>query len=282
MPTRTFERILIPVDFNDISAHALRVAASVLERCGGGELTAMYSQWFEAPPYFTSGRVDELRREFSDSLQLAEESLRSFVRSALGSAADAVGVRAVEALPADGIRQLADLKNADLIVMGTHGRTGLNRWMLGSVAERVLRESRAPVLTVRSALREPVRRVLCPVSDTEPSRRALALAAGVSACLGASLTVFHVHEPGGADPIANLCNWIPAEHRTQCEIRELVRHGDASEEIVRIAAEEPYDLIVMGTERRKFFDGMVLGTTTLRTVRHASCPVLTTGSERAA
>jgi len=61
----------------------------------------------------------------------------------------------MEALPADGIGQLAALKNANLIVMGTHGRSGLNRWMLGSVAERVLRESLVPVLTVRSARVKP-------------------------------------------------------------------------------------------------------------------------------
>jgi nucleotide-binding universal stress UspA family protein len=71
----------------------------------------------------------------------------------------------MDALPADGILQLAALKNADLIVMGTHGRSGLNRWMLGSVAERVLRESPVPVLTVRSAPHETIRRVLCPVHD---------------------------------------------------------------------------------------------------------------------
>jgi nucleotide-binding universal stress UspA family protein len=61
-------------------------------------------------------------------------------------------------------------------------------------------------------------------------------------------------------------------------IRESVLHGYPAEEIVRLAAEEPYDLVVLGAARRRFFEGMVLGTTTLRTVRHASCPVLTVGS----
>jgi nucleotide-binding universal stress UspA family protein len=282
MQAHTFESILVPVDFSEISAHALRAASLFREHCGRGALTAMYSQWFEAPPYFTSGRLEELRTEFSESLRLAEESLGGFVHSTLGPAEQAVRVRAMEAFPADGILRLSQLLKADLIVMGTHGRSGLNRWMLGSVAERVLRESPVPVLTVRSAPREPIRHVLCPVHDTDLSRRALELAAGISASFDASLTVLHVQEPSGDKPVSNLCAWVPQDVRARCDIRELVRHGDASEEIVRLAAEEPYDLVVMGAERRRFFEGMVLGTTTLRTVRHAPCPVLTVGPESGA
>lgn len=278
MHPHTFETILVPVDFSQISAHALETAHMLAERCGPSDLVAMYANWFEAPPYFTSGRLEELQKEFRDSLAFAEQSLRSFVESTLGTS-QGVHVRAMEALPADGIRQLAALKQADLIVMGTHGRTGFNRWMLGSVAERVLRESPAPVLTVRSAPREPIRRVLCPVHDTELSRRALTLAAGISACFQASLTVLHVNEPSAAHPVTDLCSWIPREERARCDIRELDRHGNASEEIVRLAADEPYDLIVLGAPRRRFFDGMILGTTTLRTVRHAPCPVLTVGAD---
>jgi nucleotide-binding universal stress UspA family protein len=278
MRAHTFETILVPVDFSEISAHALRTASLLAARCGNAEIIAMYANRFEAPPYFTVGRLTELQSEFRESLQLAEESIGAFVRSTLGDNADSVQVRAMEALPADGIRQFAALKKADLIVMGTHGRSGLNRWMLGSVAERVLRESPVPVLTVRSAPREPLRQVLCPVHDTDLSRRALSFAAGISACFDANLTVLHVHEASGAGPVSDLCSWVPAEERSRCSIRELVRHGDAAEEIVKLATEEPYDLVVLGAARRRFFEGMVLGTTTLRTVRHAPCPVLTVGS----
>ena len=277
MHAHKFDHIVVPVDFSDISAHALRTASLLREHCGGGEITALYANWFEAPPYFTSGRLDELRKEFRESLQLAEESLGAFVRSALGSIPAGVTLRVVEALPADGVRQTASLQNADLIVMGTHGRSGLNRWMLGSVAERVLRESSAPVLTVRSSPPETMQRMLCPVDDTRESRRALSLATSVAACFGARLTVLHVTEPAGDKPVSDLCSWIPAEDRARCSISELALHGDAAEQIVKLAASELYDLIVMGSPRRKFFEGMVLGTTTLRTVRHAPCPVLTVG-----
>ena len=274
MQTRRLETILVPIDFSDISADALRTAALMREHCGEGNLLAMYANWFDAPPYFTSGRLHELRQEFRESLSFVESSLKSFVESTLGTA-NGVEVRALEALPADGIRELALLKKPDLIVMGTHGRSGWNRWMLGSVAERVLRESAAPVLTVRSAPPGSIRRVLCPVHDTELSRRALMLAAAISACFAADLTVLHVVEPSGSNPVRDLCGWIPDAGRAQCAVREVLRHGDASEEIVRLANEEKFDLIVLGAPQRRFFEGMVLGTTTVRTVRHAACPVVT-------
>ena len=281
MPAHSFEAILVPVDFSEISAHALRAASLMAAGCGHARVIAMYANWFEAPPYFTVSRLAELQAEFRESLHLAEQSLGTFVRSTLGDRGVSIEVRAVEALPAEGIRQVATQMNADLIVMGTHGRSGFNRWMLGSVAERLLRVSPAPVMTVRSAPREPIRRVLCPVHDTELSRQALRLAAGISACFGVGLTVLHVQEPAGSSPINDLCSWIPIEERTRCTVRELVREGGSplgpAEEIVKLAAEEPYDLVVLGAARRRFFEGMVLGTTTLRTVRHAPCPVLTVG-----
>jgi nucleotide-binding universal stress UspA family protein len=280
MQSHSFDPILCPVDFSEVSAHALRYA-DMLSRCGNARVIAAYANWFEAPPYFTKGRIAELQSEFRDSLGQAERTLADFVRSTLGDRSAGVETPVVEALPADGIRQLAAGTHAGLIVMGTHGRSGLNRWILGPVTEKILRESPVPVLTVRNAPKGPIRRILCPVSDTEESRSALAAAANFAACFDAAVTALHVHEGHGAGSIPNLCAWIPAQERSRCEIRELVRHGNAAEEIIKATTEGEYDLLVLGAARRRFFEGMVLGTTTLRAVRHAPCPVLSTGGAQA-
>ncbi len=269
----SLETILCPVDFSELSAHALRHAAA-LARCGNSRIVAAYADWFEAPPYFTEGRIVELQDEFRAEVARARDMLDGFVKSTVPEAAANIETRVVEALPVDGILKLAASVHAGLIVMGTHGRSGLNRWMLGSVAERVLRESPIPVLTVRNPPERPISHILCPVSDSDVSRNALAAAADIAACFDATVTALHVHEERARAGIANLCAWIPAEHRERCNLRELVRHGDPAEEIVRLASEEPFDLIVLGAPRRRFFEGMVLGTTTLRAVRHAPCPVL--------
>ncbi len=276
MRSAAFRTILCPVDFSELSGHALRYAAR-LAVCGGAKVVAAYANWFEAPPYFTEGRIEELKREFRDSIAAAEGALSAFVQSALGSRPVPVETRVVEGLPADAIAKLAREVHADAIVMGTHGRSGYNRWMLGSVAERVLRESPIPVLTVRGAAEGPIRHILCPVSDTQASREALKTAADLAECFDATVTALHVQEPHAANPVPNLCSWIPSNERARCNIRELVRHGNAAEQVVAVAAEEPYDLIVLGSAQRRFFSGLVLGTTTLRAVRHAPCPVLTVG-----
>jgi nucleotide-binding universal stress UspA family protein len=183
----------------------------------------------------------------------------------------------VDDSPAEAILKTAEAVKAGLIVMGTHGRTGYNRWLLGSVAERVLRESPAPVLTVRSAPPEGLGRILVPVEDTEISRHALEMAVRLAACSGAEITVLHVG--GSAHPIANLCAWVPASVRAQCQVRELTKEeGDAASAVIQLAESGAYDLIVLGAPRRKFFGGMVMGATALRTIRHAQCPVLTVGA----
>ena len=122
-----FETILCPVDFSELSGHALRQAA-LLAACGPAKIVAAHAIWFEAPAYFTEGQVEELTREFSDSLAAAERALAAFVRSALGDRATAVETRVVEGVPADAILKLDRLQPMDA---GLGGRA------------RVARQSRA-------------------------------------------------------------------------------------------------------------------------------------------
>jgi nucleotide-binding universal stress UspA family protein len=142
-------QILCPVDFSNLSAHALRYA-SMLARCENARLVVAYAESFSPPSYFTEGQLGELERQTRDAFRGADSALRRFVDAELDAeAASATEVRIVEAMPVDGIVRLTRDIKADLIVMGTHGRRGMNRLMLGSVAERLLRESEVPVLTVR-------------------------------------------------------------------------------------------------------------------------------------
>ncbi len=271
---KLFQTILCPVDFSGISAHALRLAWTIAGRTSA-RMMAAYANWFEAPPYFTAGRIAAMKAETEQASQLAGDSLASFVETTLGGPSAAVELRVVDALPVDGILRLIRETGADLVAMGTHGRSGIQKWMLGSVAERVIRESPVPVLTVRNAPPESLRNLLCPVDDTEVSRRALTMASALSSCFGARLTVLHVREAAAPHPVTDLCSWIPEAERLRCSIHELVRQGRAAEEILRVTGEEHPDLLVMGAPRRAFFEGMVLGATTARTVRHVPCPVLT-------
>jgi len=271
-------QILSPVDFSELSAHALRYA-SMLARCGNARLVAAYAESFSPPPYFTEGQLGELERQFRDAFRGAESALRRFVDAELDAeAASTTEVRIVEAMPVDGIRRLTREIKTDLIVMGTHGRSGVNRLMLGSVAERLLRESDVPVLTVRgdtAAAMTPPKTILCPVNNTPAAREALLMAAHLARCFGGNVVALHVKEGHPGQGIGDLCAWVPDEIRSHCTLRELTREGEAAEEIVSLAKETPCDLLVIGARHRRFFDSTVLGSTTARVVRHAPCPVLT-------
>jgi len=272
------QRILCPVDFSDLSALALRYSL-MLTSCGDARITVAYADTFSPPPYFTESKLEALEHQFREAFRGAEAALSRFVKETLGAqAATGVGLRVVEALPADGIRRLALETKQDLIVMGTHGRSGINRLMLGSVAERVLREVEVPVLTVRGEMAkalDPPKSILVAVNNTPAARAALLMAAGLAGCFGGEVTALHVRENRPDRDIADLCAWMPEEARSHCTLKEVTREGDPAEQIVSLAREMPCDLLVIGAQPRRFFERTVLGSTTARVVRHSPCPVLT-------
>ncbi|HET7876341.1 MAG TPA: universal stress protein [Methylomirabilota bacterium] len=145
---RRIRRIVHATDFSRASAPAFR-AAIEWARSHGARLHLLHVL-VPASPFLVG---DE--RLPPSYLELQAQSRRAAQRrmaATLRRAQDA-GVRAqaalVEGLPADRILRFAQARRADLVVIGTHGRTGLGKLFMGSVAERVLRRARCPVLTVR-------------------------------------------------------------------------------------------------------------------------------------
>lgn len=139
------KKILAAVDFGDPSNAALRLAGEMARRFGA-KLTAVHAEVFEAPPYFTSDQVKTIEQQRRGARKAAGRYLETHAGKLAGVAVEAI---ITEGAPAVGI--LAAARSQDLIVMGTHGRRGPARWWAGSVAERVVREARSPVLVVRSA-----------------------------------------------------------------------------------------------------------------------------------
>jgi nucleotide-binding universal stress UspA family protein len=240
----------------------------------GARVTVLYADPFLPPPYFTESGLEELKKQIETSKQQAETRLRQIVDAEANQGAS-IDVRVDEGLPADSIRRAASDSGADLIVMGTHGRSGVNRLILGSVTERVLREAQVPVLVVRGDWRAGrINRVLCPVNDSVPAHRAFLLAADLATRLGAALNVVHVQQPGAEDSIDDLCAWVPESQRPVCTATELSSAADVAEQVITLASESHADLLVLGARHRRFFDTTVLGANTIRMLRHAPCSVL--------
>jgi nucleotide-binding universal stress UspA family protein len=276
--------ILCPTDFSEPATLALHYGKHLAD-CFNARLLVLYADLFSPPPYFTSGQLENLAKTIQHSKGAAHEYLSRYVRDHIGHSEE-VEMTVVENQTVPAILLTAEGKKAGMIVMGTHGRSGFNRLMLGSATERVLHETDCPVLTVRERTgvekpsRVSVQHVLCPINYTEVASKALEHAVPIAKCFGAELLVLHVTESQSTDVAekdehGRLCAWIPDDIRSRCSLKEMVRQGDAAEQIIQVASSEGCDIIVLGAQHKRFHDTTVIGTTTLRVTRHAPCPVLT-------
>ena len=246
MNTHPIHRILVPTDMSEFATLALDYAL-LFRRKFDSQISLLYAEEFEfllTAEYPVSYYFDNTAAARSH----AHELLRNYARRHI---ADMTGVRTLvlDSSPARAIVETADDANVDLIIMGTHGRHGIRGTLLGSVTERVLRETGRPLLTVMPKQFRgrdvAIRKILCPVNYSPISDYALEYAQSIADVFGAELSVMNV----------------PA--------------GDAADGVLKMADASEIDLIVIGAQHTRFSDATVIGTTTERITRFAKQPVLT-------
>ncbi len=261
-------KILVPTDLTATSLPALHFAR-VIRKQFGGVIHVMHAQHFELPPYFSTGQIQNLKRELKQSVKAATDYLRKESAAALGFDAE---VSVVEKPPVEAILDASESTGTDLIVMGTHGRHGAGRLWLGSVAERVLHASEKPILAVRQGIAAAsLGHILCPVNFTSSSREALNYAMHIAEAGQLRLTVIHVLEDGER-PLD--CTLVPEEVRRNCRIEEFTYPGDAASVILKTVNEVKPDLIVMGAEKKVSTFGELFSSTTERVMQWAEAPLL--------
>lgn len=285
----TPHKILCPVDFSPGSQRALRVAAR-LARERDAELVVMHA--WHVPP---TG-LGDLPFPAGLSEQIAGEARRGL--DAAVQEATAAGVKRVSAKLARGapgpaiVATVAEDREIGLVVLGTHGRTGLARVVLGSIAEHVVRHAPCSVLVTRlDSEARPFQHALVPIDFSASSRHALDLAAEHVRAGGAGLTLLHALELPAADPgdaeateLARtvdaradqlLAEWsAPVERKATLPVARRTRAGKAGAEILAMLDDDrSFDLVVMGTHGRTGVQRL-LGSVAEKVVRHAPCPVL--------
>lgn len=277
MGTFAPKHVLCAVDLGPSSGLVLEWA-KLFARAFSARVDVLHADWAELPRYFTPSQIEAIAEESEERrLTLREELAKTAGKIFSPDAGPAVSI--VEGHPLAVLRERIKTQHPDLVVLGSHGRSGVARLMLGSVAENILRESPVPVLIARGGPTTPsaVRRILCPVSFSESARRCLETSAALGTAFGAALEVLHAVEGSGLPPAQihdRLCQWVPEEARRQCQIEEIVRHGDAAEQIILQAREHEADLIVLGAAHRRLLEWTTLGTTAERVMRHSPCSVL--------
>jgi len=293
-----FEKILCPTDLSHSSRPALRHAAAVAAWYNA-QLTVLH-----VVPTFDAIQIPP--GALGETVQVVYPSSRDEVIASMQAEVEATGSNAVNPAVVAEAGDAADLIidkalaiPADLIVMGTHGRSGFNRFLYGSITEQVLHRAPCPVMAVPPHAPPTAdvafTRILCPLDFSPASLQAFGFALALTRQARGTLIVLHVvewlaeHEPRETahfnipeyrqylidDAKARLAAQIEGEARAWSAIEQVVTTGRAYREILRVATERKADLIVMGAQGRGGIGLALLGSATQQVVRGAVCPVLT-------
>lgn len=294
-----FAKILCPVDFSEATPFGLRPAVSLANEYGA-ELTLLHVLNYPypyvdalGPSFDVQAYYDEMESEAIRRLEdLVDEDDRRFAT---------IRPEVHRGTPHVEVVGFAEEEEVDLVVLPTHGRTGIDRFLFGSVAEKVVRLAPCPVLTVspREEAPEPfaVDRVVVPTDFSDYSEQALPYGMELAGRYDAELLMIHVvtlwdYDPGNPE-------WrfptMPEEHREAVESAaerqltgqadrvkgddvevktRLVRGFDPAVEINEVADEVDDSLIVMATHGRTGLQHALLGSTAEKVVRYARSPVL--------
>lgn len=281
------ESILAPTDFSETANHAVQQAIELSKRYGA-KLHLLHVVEAREGGGVVKGVLKKLAADAERTLALEVDSLR-------GQKVDVYYETRWEETPLDGIERRTNELGPDLVVMGTHGHTGIDRLLLGSVVEKVLRHvpvnllalnKKSPLIRAERAFE----RILVPVDFSEFSKRALEMAVNLLVPAG-ELHVVHVvaspihpsfyaggvtrmfeHDPELPQKIeARIEGWLGGQPVNSIVVRE----GDVFAELEAVREDVEPQLIVMGTRGLTGLDYVLVGSVTEKVVRVSAIPVLT-------
>jgi nucleotide-binding universal stress UspA family protein len=273
--------ILAPTDLSETAAHALRYASALAERFNA-HLLVMYADSFIPAVDFAAipaGSFDlAQQRMIAEAREALEVHAETNIRTSVP-----YEIHVVVGSPVTAIVEEARETGADLIVMGTHGRSGFRRILLGSVTADVMRLAPAPVIAVNAATPETadVRKVLVPVTS-EPVSDALRYAAAPTSAPDTPIVFLQFADDDGPledtlDRLLRLQQWAPDELGDRCEMKIMPRR-EADRNIASLAKFTNSDLIALTVPEGRGMSDVVRGTLAERVIRQSGCPVLTVNS----
>jgi nucleotide-binding universal stress UspA family protein len=290
-----FQKILVPIDFSEFSSNALKYAIGLAEKFHSNLILLHAVVLFE-----DDVNEEERFQEYEEWVRKREKNIDAHMKknelkaNQKGISVDSVILRSVSA--ADAILEYLNDHSCDLIIMGTHGRTGLKHIFLGSVAEKIVRLSPIPVLSVHRSVQDfKIENIIAPIDFSIYSKNAADYAISIAQNFNAQVNFIHVIEKeihpsfyaAGVESIFQIDNGLQdrvvqnlrgfLEEQVNSDIKPgfMVKEGRAHREIVEYAKEEKADLIVISTHGLTGLEYLLLGSTTEKVVRWAICPVLT-------
>lgn len=302
-----FKKVLVPLDGSPLAEHALqpaiRLARPAADELGSGRIILLQVPVYEEAmiPLAAGGNMywseapDAAERQHTARRQ-AESYLHTF-RVTHERPRLTITTKVTEGDVAGVIVDTAAEGNVDLIVMGTHGRSGLSRWVMGSVAERVLHSAPCPVLTIRSDT--PIRHMLITLDGSPLAEKILEPALMVAEKLGCEVTLLRVEQPPDYSPkfvrelekveqglgenyvmdvSAQTQNYLESLlgrfRRRGLPLKGVVSYGPVAQAILDYAEYHDVDLIAMSTHGRTGLQRWVYGSVTEKVLRSSPCAML--------
>jgi len=280
---RAFSRILLAYDDAPASQVALDYACALAR--AGATLILAHAVNESALAVAATGDIGFSAIDPSRLIEAADDQGHAVLQAGVAACAArgvvAAGIFVRDAV-AGGIVALGRKHEVDLIVLGTHGRSGVARVVLGSVAEGILRKSHVPVLAINGHARTLVgtslfSRALLALDDSDPARSALALAVQLAADYGTHLILCAVIAPAHATDASareRLERAAATSEATTVVDDYVVVAGEPAPSIERTAMQRNCDLIVVGSHGRRGLDRLVLGSVAEAVIRKSALPVL--------
>jgi len=289
----SLNQLLVATDLSSSSLHAVDRGFLIASKGGvkyavlhalGLDVLAPLREYLGADASTVSQRISDAMR--AELTRILEDPSRN-----LGVCAH---LELVAATAATSVPNYADAIDADLILVGAHGKGFLQRFLLGSTVSRLLRTSKRPLLVVKEPCRASYRRILVAVDFSLASVRAIQMAKEVSA--DADLILLHVFDvrfegklriAGVSDDVIHryrieareralkqLYNTAKAAEVSIADYEAVVRHGDANRRILTEEETRDCDLIVMGKHGTNFAEELLLGSVTMQVLAESRSDVL--------
>ncbi len=281
-----YKTILVGFD-DSLSSKAALIEASNRARIHGGKVIMVHAVFFDTEEFGIAPEQLDKRMKIGEkacmeSKQKITDEFNIEVQSLL-----------CEGDPAEVILEVAQGKKADLIVLGTYGRKGLNRLLMGSVTTGVIAESTIDILVVKKPCTEctgEYKSILVPFDGSDFSKKAINRACQIAKEDNSTVTVLYV-----IPRYEEMVNFFKTESITNSLLQEAekiiksakefaslqgttvftqISEGNATDIIVETAKEKKHDLIVMGSHGYRGVNKAIIGSTTERVIINAACPIL--------
>lgn len=295
--TLSIDSILFPTDFSDVAegafAHAAHLALRYNATIHVFNVTSPDEEDGSNPMDFLPVEPADADEASNAPVQHVDVQTATQERGTV----PVVYTQTDSSSPSEAIISYADEQDVDLVVMGTHGRQGMDRLLSGSVSEEVVRGASCPVFTVLPTETDTsiptISRVLAPVDLSDESRRVVDHAAALSDAYAAPLDLLHVVEEAAYPNAYGIDPATPELPNVQDRAREALETlagrlelrtdpvnihvvaGNAARDIVEFAKANAADLIVMATHGRTGVERFLIGSVAEKVVRRAPCPVFT-------